>query len=94
MASAWSAVVLSRDLDDDASGLAAVRAHRGFGIVQHPDDCEKQALLCNAPKLAGADEVCPSAELARCMRSALQSASGNTAGVGSPLTCYRLMKRT
>ncbi|WP_277183015.1 chemotaxis protein CheB [Caballeronia sp. BR00000012568055] len=81
-------VVLSGDLDDGAAGLAAIRARGGFGIVQHPDDCESSAMPCNALDLAGADAVCPSAELARCIRNALQSASDDTAGAGSPLTFH------
>jgi two-component system, chemotaxis family, protein-glutamate methylesterase/glutaminase len=64
-------VVLSGDLDDGAAGLANIRAQRGFAIVQDPADCESPGMPRAALESCGADVLCTTQELAKCIRQAL-----------------------
>jgi len=68
-------VVLSGDLDDGAAGLAAVRARGGYGVVQHPDDCEAPSMPRSAVAAAGADALATPADLAQVIRTAVAGAA-------------------
>ncbi|MFX1767394.1 chemotaxis protein CheB [Paraburkholderia sp. A1RI-2L] len=67
-------VVLSGDLDDGAAGLATIRAHGGYGIVQEPDDCEAASMPRAALAAAGADAVVSAAQIARQIVAAIGGA--------------------
>ncbi|MFC0398768.1 chemotaxis protein CheB [Paraburkholderia rhizosphaerae] len=67
-------VVLSGDLDDGAAGLAMVRAHGGYGIVQDPADCEVSSMPRAALKAAGADAIALADALADAIVAAVQGA--------------------
>ncbi|HEF5152280.1 chemotaxis protein CheB [Burkholderia multivorans] len=69
-------VVLSGDLDDGSAGLAAIRAHGGYGIVQHPDECEAPSMPRAALAAAGADAVATADELAHTIHAAVYGARG------------------
>jgi two-component system chemotaxis response regulator CheB len=58
------AVVLTGNNDDGARGLASVRRHGGYAIVQDPEDAEASAMPRAALERAGADAVLPLAEIA------------------------------
>lgn len=68
-ASCWRerllAVVLTGANDDGADGLAAVRRHRGWAIVQDPATAEAPQMPQAALARAGADEVLDLAGIAR-----------------------------
>jgi two-component system, chemotaxis family, protein-glutamate methylesterase/glutaminase len=68
------AVVLSGDLDDAAAGLAMVRAHGGYCIVQDPDDCEAPSMPRAALAVAGADAMASAEQLAQRIIAAVQGA--------------------
>jgi two-component system, chemotaxis family, protein-glutamate methylesterase/glutaminase len=67
-------VILSGDLDDGAAGLAAVRAHGGYCIVQDPDDCEAPSMPRTALQAAGADAVAGREKLAERIVAAIEGA--------------------
>lgn len=68
-------VVLSGDLDDGAAGLATVRAHNGFCIVQEPADCEAPSMPRAAMNSAGADSVTTAENLAHNIVAAVTGAA-------------------
>ncbi|MEM5327883.1 chemotaxis protein CheB [Paraburkholderia sp. JHI2823] len=68
------AAVLSGDLDDGAAGLAIVRAHGGYCIVQDPADCEAPSMPCSALAAAGADAIASGERLADHILAAVHGA--------------------
>ncbi|MEM5425923.1 chemotaxis protein CheB [Paraburkholderia ferrariae] len=68
------AAVLTGDLDDGAAGLATVRAHGGYCIVQDPDDCEAHSMPRSALAAAGADAIADAAHLAARIVAAVRGA--------------------
>lgn len=67
-------VVLSGDLDDGAAGLAAVRAHSGYCIVQDPADCEAPSMPRSALAAAGADMIADAKQLTGHIIAAVEGA--------------------
>jgi two-component system chemotaxis response regulator CheB len=57
-------VVLSGTLDDGAVGLAAIKAHGGLAVVQHPDEAMFDGMPRAALDMTRVDYVAPSADLA------------------------------
>lgn len=78
-------VVLSGDLDDGAVGLANIRAHHGFAIVQDPLECEASDMPRAALESCGADLLCAPDELAQCIQAALKGTSSGTPSEGGQM---------
>ncbi|WP_250501219.1 chemotaxis protein CheB [Caballeronia sp. GAWG1-5s-s] len=67
-------VVLSGDLDDGAAGLASVHARGGYGVVQHPDDCEAPSMPRSAIAAGGVDVIAKLDELPAVLVAAVKGA--------------------
>jgi two-component system chemotaxis response regulator CheB len=67
-------VVLSGDLDDGAAGLAMIRAHGGYGIVQDPAKSAMKSMPLAALQAAGADAVTRPDDLGTAIVAAVQGA--------------------
>lgn len=61
--SAAIGVVLTGANADGAAGLARLRSHGGYGIVQDPEGAERPAMPAAAIAAGGADEVLPLEEI-------------------------------
>jgi two-component system chemotaxis response regulator CheB len=68
-------VVLSGDLDDGAAGLASVRAHGGYCIVQNPNDAEAPSMPRAALDATGADALATERTLPQCITAAVEGAA-------------------
>jgi two-component system chemotaxis response regulator CheB len=77
------AVVLSGALDDGAAGMVAVRARRGIGVAQEPEDAVYPSMPTHAIQVAGADHVLPVAKLATLLTE-LVTEEVDMAGVPDP----------
>ncbi|QYD70092.1 chemotaxis protein CheB [Paraburkholderia edwinii] len=69
------AAVLSGDLDDGAAGLAVVRAHGGYCIIQDPADSEAPSMPRAALGSAGANHITNSQSLVQDIVAAVNGAS-------------------
>ena len=72
-------VVLSGDLDDGAAGLAMIRAHGGYGIVQDPATSAMTSMPLAALQAAGADAVVRPDDLGAAIVAAVQGAERGVA---------------
>jgi two-component system chemotaxis response regulator CheB len=83
-------VVLSGDLDDGAAGLATIRAHGGFGIVQDPAKSAMKSMPLAALQAAGADTVARPDDLGAAIVAAVRGAVRASDFVGTAdLTALR-----
>jgi two-component system chemotaxis response regulator CheB len=68
-------VILTGDLDDGAAGLATVRAHGGYCIVQDPGKAEAASMPLAAIISAGADVLAAPSALAQAIVRAVNGAA-------------------
>lgn len=77
-------VVLSGDLDDGAAGLAMIRAHGGYGIIQDPEKSAMKSMPLAALQAAGADAVAQPDDLGAAIVAAVQGVERAAADLAGP----------